>query len=135
MSDIPQETILVAITGLAGSIISYLAGRRERKAVALASEGQAAAQISEGFMNLVQSWESRVAKLEQERRTQDEKIEHLTEKNRVQEDKIESLTLTNAGLLSKVGNLEESNAILEGRIKTLENGANGNGLTGVVPRE
>jgi phage shock protein A len=59
-------TLIIALAGSIGSVLAFVAGRRERAASAASSEGSAAALISEGYMNLVDRLEKRVARLEEE---------------------------------------------------------------------
>ena len=57
-------TIIIAMAGAVGSVFAFVAGRKERAASAESQKGSAAAQISEGYMNLVNSLEERVRCLE-----------------------------------------------------------------------
>lgn len=59
-------TFIIAIGGGITSVLALVAGRRQRTAEALANEGSAAREISEGYMNLVDRLEKRVGLLEQE---------------------------------------------------------------------
>jgi predicted RNase H-like nuclease (RuvC/YqgF family) len=65
----PQTvTLIIAIGGGITSILALVAGKRQRTAEALANEGSAAREISEGYMNLVDRLEKRVDRLEEENR-------------------------------------------------------------------
>lgn len=91
-------TILIAIAGAVGSAFAFIAGRRERKASALASEGTAAAQISEGYMNLVESLERRVKTVEKDNEELRKSVEILTEERDELRKELKKLTAKMARL-------------------------------------
>lgn len=99
-------TIIIAIAGATGTILSFVVGRRERAASANAAEATAASHLSESYKKLVDSLETRVQRLEAEN------IELKTE---------------NMRLKGEVAALRKDKNSLERRIERLENGlTNGN---------
>ena len=100
-------TLIIALAGGIGSVLSFFAGRRERNASAMSDEGSAAVQISEGYMKLVTALEKRVESLERE-----------NEESRAQ---IAVLENENSELRRQVGMLEDVKYQLEHTVSDLEN--------------
>lgn len=99
-------TLIIALAGGIGSVLSFLAGRRERRAQAMSDEGSAAVLISEGYMKLVEALEKRVASLEKENKELKECVEELEEERAVLTKKVIVLEAR----LGKVEHLTNGNA-------------------------
>lgn len=114
-------TLIIAIAGGAGSVLSFFAGRRERRASAMSDEGSAAVQISEGYMKLVSALEKRVASLEQENKNLRMDITRLEAENSMLVAQVKENEYTKAKLEEKVTTLENRLSVVE----HLTNGENG----------
>jgi peptidoglycan hydrolase CwlO-like protein len=118
-------TLIIALAGGIGSVLSFLAGRRERDAQALSDEGSAAVQISEGYLKLVGALEKRVDSLERENRELCKQMEQLQERrgeeNRELKREIKVLQKERDELKKDVRTLEER----LGKVEHLTNGHNG----------
>lgn len=113
-------TLIIALAGGIGSVLSFIAGRRERRASALSDEGSAAVQISEGYMKLVISLEKRVASLEAENKESRELIGTLEQENKELREHVASLEEQKTQLETTVEHLST-------RLKAVENLTNGHG--------
>jgi predicted RNase H-like nuclease (RuvC/YqgF family) len=99
-------TLIIALAGGIGAVLSFIAGRRERRASAMSDEGSAAVQISEGYMKLVTALEKRVESLEKENKELKECVEVLE---------------------SERSELKHTVQVLETRLEKVENLTNGHG--------
>jgi len=125
----PQTvTLIIAIGGGITSILSLVAGRRQRSADALANEGTAAREISEGYMNLVDRLEKRVELLEVENEKQREYIAELEEMARKLRDyvaELEEIARSVEIMKGERRNLEERMAKVEKERDVMENRVRG----------
>lgn len=98
-------TLIIALAGGIGSVLSFIAGRRERRAHAMSDEGSAAVQISEGYMKLVAALEKRVESLEKENRELKAQVQELE----AERDEFKSRVVELEDRLSKVEHLTNGN--------------------------
>ena len=100
-------TIVIAIAGATGTVLSFIVGRRERAAGAQASEASAAALISEGYKKLIDSLNERVHMLEEENKITHDLVASLQEELISKEAEIETLQRENILLKARVEILEK----------------------------
>ena len=122
-------TLIIAIGGGITSILSLIAGRRQRSADALANEGTAAREISEGYMNLVDRLEKRVELLEIENEKQREYIAELEKVARELRDyvaeleaiaqSVEAIKKEREALESRMAKVEQERDAMEERVRKL----------------
>lgn len=103
-------TLIIAFAGGIGSILSFLAGRRRRRAQAMLDEGSAAVQISEGYLKLVNALETRVDSLEEENKELRKQIRQI-QRERGEE---------NGELRSQIIALQKERDQLQKTVKDLE---------------
>ncbi len=95
-----DPTIIVAIVGVASTILAAYIGRRERRARSEETEASTADNISESYVKLVTSWEKRLRNVQEEMKV-------LKEENRVFRDQVLMLRESESVLNSRVRILEE----------------------------
>lgn len=111
--DAQLVTLIVAIVGATGSVLAFVAGRRERAALTLAHEASAASDLSDSYMKLVDKLEKRIE-------IQSAEITQLTQDLQVLKSEKEDLKRENRRLVVKIAKLEEENAELSDRVAELE---------------
>lgn len=115
-------TLIIALAGGIGSVLAFLAGRKERNAQAMSDEGSAAALISEGYLKLVNALEKRVDSLEDENKELCMQMEQLQEErgneNRELRGQIKALQ-------EERDELEQTIKVLEERLSKVEHLTNG----------
>jgi septal ring factor EnvC (AmiA/AmiB activator) len=95
-----DPTVIVAIIGIASTILAAYIGRRERKVRSEEVEASTADKVSESYTKLVTSWELRL------RNVQDE-MKVLKEENREFRDQVLRLKESESVLNTRVHILEE----------------------------
>lgn len=96
-----SPTIIVAIVGVASTIIAAYIGRRERRVRSEETEASTADKVSESYVKLVTSWELRLRNVQEEMKV-------LKQENREFRDQVLRLKESELVLTRRVYVLEET---------------------------
>lgn len=102
-------TIIVAMAGAAGTILSFIIGRREKS---VASDAASAASISSAYKNLVEDLQTRIEKLEASKANLEARISVLSKQN----DELMKQVSENERLRARIVELEEKLDALTRRV-------------------
>ena len=107
--------LIIAIAGAAGTVLSFIIGRREK---ASASDAQTSAHISSAYKDLVDSLQKRVETLE--KTYEENKI--LKKENEQLKKRLSKLTIEVEKLKKRLEQVTQENKALKKRLSRLENG-------------
>jgi len=97
-------TLIIALAGAAGSVLSFIAGRKEQQASVVE-------HVSSSYRNLVLSLEERVNNLEEENKELTEQIGELKKENQILRKEVEQLEKDKGSLTARVTLLERNGGL------------------------